>query len=266
MRERNTVAAAWLVAVAAGGVAIVGVAIAQPPTAADPKPPAKAQPAKPADPLGAMLADARTAYGKMRDYSGTFTRQEQINGVLGAEQVGEIKARVSPFGVYVRFARPEAAAGMEVAYSAAKRDGRVRYRPAGVAGRKGFLKLEPDDPKFLADHRHPATEWGIGAVIELIARSTAREKSLNNPVEVFTADYQFANRNVTRYEIATRRPHALRYAAKMVVYVDKETKLPVRFEAYNDPKPGATAGELLEAYSFTDLKFNTGIGENVFDY
>ena len=52
----------------------------------------------------------------------------------------------------------------------------------------------------------------------------------------------------------------------MVVYVDKETKLPVRFEAYDDPKPGATTGELLEAYSFTDLKFNTGIGENVFEY
>ena len=92
------------------------------------------------------------------------------------------------------------------------------------------------------------------------------EKTLNNPVEVFTADYQFANRNVTKYEIFTRRPHAFRYAAKMVVYIDKETKLPVRFEAYDEPKAGATTGELLEAYSFTDLKFNTGIGENTFDY
>lgn len=275
MRVRNWgagVAAAGLVAAAAGGVVLFGVALAQPPRGPNPKAtekapePAKTEVAKPADPLGTMLAEAKAAYAKTRDYTGTFTRQERRAGVLGAEEVGEIKARVSPFGVYVRFARPDTAAGVEVSYSAAKKDGKVRYRPAGVAGRRGFLVLEPDAPKFLADHRHPATAWGIGAVIDQISASTAREKRLNNPVEVFTADYQFASRNVTKYEIATRRPHAARYAARMVVYVDKETKLPVRFEAYDDPKPGATAGDLLEAYSFSDLKFNTGVGESVFDY
>ena len=43
-----------------------------------------------------------------RDYSGTFTRQERIDGKLSAEQVGEMKMRVNPVGVHVRFARPEA--------------------------------------------------------------------------------------------------------------------------------------------------------------
>jgi Protein of unknown function (DUF1571) len=263
-----TAVAAALIAALVGGVVLAGVAAAQPPKGATVKPAAATTPeaAKPADPLSAMLTDARAAYARMRDYSGTFTRQERINGALGAEQVGEMKMRVNPAGVYVRFARPEAVAGMEVAFSAAKKDGMVRYRPAGAAGRRGFQKLEPNDSKFLAIHRHPVSSWGMGPIIELIATATAREKTLNNPVEVFTADYQFASRNVTKYEIYTRRPHALRYAAKMVVYVDKESKLPVRFEAYSDPKAGATTGELLEMYSFTDLKFNSGIGENTFDY
>jgi hypothetical protein len=257
-----------LIAALVMGVVVIGVVRAEPPKSGTIKPAAATTPdaARPADPLSAMLTDARAAYAKTRDYSGTYTRQERINGTLGAEQVGEMKMRVNPQGVYVRFARPEAASGMEVAYSAAKRDGKVRYQPAGVAGRRGFLKLEVEDSKFLAVNRHPVTSWGMGPIIELIATSTAREKTLNNPVEVFTADYQFANRNVTKYEIYTRRSHALRYAAKMVVYIDKETKLPVRFEAHDDPKAGATTGELLEAYSFTDLKFNSGIGENTFDY
>ena len=279
MRMRNwAVGAGWTMAITATTTAVVaalvavvvliGVAPAQT-KKAEPIRPAAATTtpeSKPADPLSAMLTAARAAYGKTRDYSGTYTRQERINGTLGAEQVGEMKMRVSPVGVYVRFARPEAIAGMEVAYSAAKADGKVRYRPAGVAGRRGFQKLEPKDSKFLAVNRHAVTSWGMGPIIELIASSTAREKALNNPVEVFTSDYQFANRNVTKYEIHTRRAHAARYAAKMVVYIDKETKLPVRFEAYDDPKPGATAGELLEMYSFTDLKFNSGIGENTYDY
>lgn len=262
----------WTAAVggAAAGAVLMAVAVAQPPKGSPVKPASgttsAAEPAKPADPLGAMLADTRAAHAKLRDYTGVFTRQERVGGALSAEQVGEIKYRVAPVGVYVRFARPDAANGMEVAYSAAKKDGKVRFRPAGVAGRQGFQKLSVDDPKFLAANRHPVTSWGMGPIIESIAASTAREKTLNNPVEVFTADYQFAGRNVTKYEIQTRRPHALRSAARMVVFVDKETKLPVRFEAYDDPKAGATAGELLEAYSFTDLKFNNGLGESTFDY
>jgi hypothetical protein len=253
----------WAV-VAVAGMAVGGV-LAQPPKTEPVKPAGGVEPAK-VDPLGTMLTEARAAYAKTRDYTGTFTRQERIKGTLGAEQVAEMKMRVSPVGVYVRFARPEAVAGMEVAYSAAVRDGKVRVRPAGITGRQGFQKLEVDDSKFLADNRHPVTAWGIGPIIERIATATSREKALNNPVEVYTADYQFAGRNVTKFEILLRRPHAARYAARMVVYVDKETKLPVRFEAYDDPKPGAATGELLEAYSFTDLKFNTGLGENTFDY
>src|SRR5262249_42452323 len=147
------------------GVVLMGVALAQAPktqpvkTASGTTTP---EPAKNTDALATMLSEARTAYGKLRDYSGTFTRQEQVGGKLSAEQVGEIKARVSPFGVYVRFARPEAISGAEVAYSASKKDGKVRYRAAGVAGRKGFQTLDPTDPKFLADHRHAVTDWGIG--------------------------------------------------------------------------------------------------------
>ncbi len=269
MRMRNLMVG---VASAAGGAVVMGIALAQPPKQTDPvkpasgiTPAASTEPAKAAD-LGTMLSESRAAIAKLRDYSGSFTRQERLHGTLSAEQVGELKVRVSPAGVHVRFVRPDAVSGMEVAYSAKKASGKVMYRPAGVAGRKGFQKLDIDDAKFLADNRHPVADWGMGPIVELIATSTAREKTLNNPVEVYTADFQFANRNVTKYEILTRRPHAFRYAAKMVVYVDKETKLPVRFEAYDDPKAGATTGELLEAYSFTDLKFNTGIGESSFEY
>jgi Protein of unknown function (DUF1571) len=258
----------------AAGVAIAGAAIAQPPTIPQPpvtetiRPTAGASVAetpKPADVLGEMLSEARTACAKLRDYSGTYTRQERINGSLSAQQIGEMKMRVNPVGVYVHFAIPDAVSGMEVGYTGAKRNAKVLYKKAGPAGQKGLMKLDPADPKFLADNRHPVTEWGMGPILETIATATAREKSLNNPVETYTSDYQFAKRNVTKYEILCRRPHALRYAARMVVYLDKETKLPIRFEAYDEPKNGALVGELLEVYSFTDLKFNTGLGENIFD-
>ena len=253
------------------GAAAVGVATAQPP--ADPakspgvSPAAAVDPVKAADPLGAMLADARAAYAKVRDYTCTFTRQEKFGGALSAEQVAEMRVRSQPYSVYVRFARPEGVAGMEAAYAADRRDGKIRYRPAGKAGINGFLTVSPEDPKMLADNRRPVSELGVGKVIELLVAVAAREKALNNPVEAFPSDYVFAGRPVTRYEVLTRRPHAHRYAYRTVVYVDKETKLPVRFEAYDQPKPGASPdGELLEAYSYSDLRLNVGLGDSAFEY
>jgi hypothetical protein len=273
MRVRNwaaMTAGAVAVTTAVGGViaGVVGLILTGIAGAQSPKPdPVQAgdvERGKPTDALGAMIADARAAHARTRDYSGTYTRQVRQNGALSAEQVAEMKFRVNPVGVHIRFARPDSVAGMEIAYSGGRKNGKVLYRPAAASGRQGLQKLDLDDSRFLTEHRHPVTEWGMGPIIELIATSTAREKALNNPVEVFTADYQFDKRNVSKYEIHMRRSHAARYAAKMIVFVDKETKLPVRFEAYGDPKPGAPAGELLEAYSFTNLKFNTGIGENAF--
>ena len=66
-----------------------------------------------------------------------------------------MKVRVKPSGVYVRFARPEAVAGLEVAYVAGTQDGKMRYRPAGAKGVNGFQSWPPDDPKVLADDPPP---------------------------------------------------------------------------------------------------------------
>ncbi|HJZ53981.1 MAG TPA: DUF1571 domain-containing protein [Gemmataceae bacterium] len=259
----------WVVA-----ASVAGVALAQPPIpkASDPTPPKAEPPAatpnavQTADPLGALLADGKAAYAKVRDYTCTFTRQERVNGVLPPEQVAEMKVRVQPASVYVRFARPEAVAGLEVCYVSTRVDGKLRWRPAGPKGANGFQTLSPDDSKVRADFHRPVAELGIGPIFELLSGIAAREKVLNNPVEVFTSEYQFAGRNVTRYEIFTRRPHAHRYAYRMLVYVDKESKLPVRLEAYDAPKPGLSAGDLLEAYSYSDIKLNVGLGDSAFNY
>ena len=258
---------AWL-AVAFAGLLGVGAVVAQPPKGGLPvvEAPKAPEGTKVGDPLAAMLADAKGALGKARDYTCTFTRQEVINGALSAEQVAEMKVRLNPGGVYARFARPDAVAGMEVAYTAARKSGKFRYRPAGVAGAKGFRTIELDDAKFLAANRHPVTDWTMSAVLDRVATAAAREKTLNNPVEVYTGDFQVAGRNVTRYEILTRRPHAFRYAHRTLVYVDKETKLPLRYEAYGQPKSGAAVGDLFEAYSFSDVKVNVGLGEKTFDF
>jgi hypothetical protein len=242
---------------------MVGTAGAAVVRAADPP----ADPLRAADPLGLMLADARAGYARLRDYACTFTRQERVNGVMAPEQVAVMKVRVQPFCVHVRFARPEGIAGAEACFRADRPDGKVKVRVAGPKGVNGFVPVSATDPRAALDGRLALPELGVGKVIEVLTAVVGREKTLGNPVEVTTADYQFAGRPVTRYEVFTRRPHAARYAYRCVVCVDKEWKLPVRFEAYDQPRPGAAIdGELALAHSYSDLKPNVGLGDSSFNY
>src|SRR6516225_8004236 len=113
MRLRNWAGAMGVVGLTGflvTAIVLMSVALAQPPKSDSPAKlvtAAAAEPTKPADALGTMLGDARAAHAKLRDYTSTYTRQERINGILSAEQVGEMKVRLNPTGVYVRFARPE---------------------------------------------------------------------------------------------------------------------------------------------------------------
>lgn len=245
-----------------GGLVSLGIAAA-PPTKSPVQPAAAvvAEPVVNRDPLAMLLTEGRAAHDRMRDYSCTFTRQERIKGVLSSEQVAEMKVRVQPFCISLRFASPVAMAGQEVSYYP-RSDLKMKYRPTATSK---VMLLPTDDSKYLAANRHPVTKMGIGSVLDTLSGVVARERTLNNPVDVAKSDYNFAGKPVTRYEIFTRRPHAQRAFYRAVVFVDKETKLLVRYEAYDQPKPGGSlTGELMEAYSFTDLRANTGLGESAF--
>lgn len=218
-----------------------------------------------ADAFPKMLAEARAAHAKLRDYSCHLVRTERVRGKLQAEQTTELRVRVQPMCVSVRVVAPKSVAGQETSYIASKSTSKVRFKAAGVEGVRGFVTLDKDDAKVLADTRHTLPETGLLAVAERIEKVVATEKKLNNAVQILVSEYTFAGRPVTRYEVFADRVHPNRYAHRCVLYIDKETKLPARFEAYETPKPGTTEGELIEVQSFVGLRTNTGLGEAAFD-
>jgi hypothetical protein len=262
------------------GLAVV--AVAQPP--ADKIPLAGDTPTRPAAPVAAKvevapahtvnaneafakaLADARTACGKARDYTCHLVRQERVNGRLLPEQVCELRVRAQPYSVNVRVIRSKDVAGEETSFIASKSDVKVRFRAAGVDGIKyGFRTLRADDPKALAHTRHTAADTGLLAVLDRIEKAVDIEKRLHNGVQVVVGEYVFAGRPVTRFDIFADHPHPRRYAYRCVLYVDKETKLPIRFEAYDQPRGGSVEGELLEVQSFIGVRTNVGLGASAFE-
>ena len=51
-----------------------------------------------------------------------------------------------------------------------------------------------------------------------------------------------------------------------VVYFDKETHLPIRLEFYDWPRQQGDPGQLVEVYSFANMRLNVGLGDNVFNH
>jgi hypothetical protein len=215
----------------------------------------------------ALVTDARRHFQTVQDYECTLVKRERVKGELLPENIMTLKARSRPFSVYLRWQEPRAAEGQEVCYVAGRKDGMMRVHPRGVIGVVGFVSVHPLDPRALKDNRHPITQAGMGYLLDGIIRQWERERRLNKTV-VRIADCEFGRRPCTWIEITHPEPNAGPfYAYRCVLCLDKATHLPVHSAAYDVPRPGgAPGGDLLESYSYFDVRYNVGLGEDVFNH
>jgi hypothetical protein len=214
----------------------------------------------------ALITESRKSFASVRDYTCTLVKRERVRGRLMPENYVAMKVRNSPFSVSLRWLAPRSLQGQEVCYVAGRNQGMMRVHTTGLAGVVGFVSVDPLDPRAFKDNRHPITEAGLGHLIDGIVRQWEKER-LWNKTTVRVADAEFAGRPCTCIEIV--HPDASAgtfYGYRCVLCLDKATHLPVHTEAYDWPRPGRDGGgELLESYSFLDLRCNVGLGEETFD-
>jgi hypothetical protein len=240
------------------------------PTGGTPIPPTPVpqQQASPMDEPLRLIHEAQQAYQNVRDYTCLLIKQERVNGRLPPRNVMEMKVRTQPFSVYLRWIEPRSEAGQEVCYVAGKNDGKMRVHPKGVLGSfAGFISLDPNDPRARQTSKRSITEAGIGNMIERFARAWENERRLNLTSQVQVAEYDYNRRRCTRVEILhpdNGNGHFLYY--RDILYFDKETHLPIRLEFYDWPRQTGDPGQLVEIYSFANMRLNVGLGDNVFDH
>ena len=215
-----------------------------------------------------LIHEAQKAYQNVRDYTCLLIKRERINGRLPPNNVIEMKVRAQPFSVYLRWREPRTEAGQEVCYVAGKNDGKMRVHPKGLLGSfAGWVSLDPNDPRARQTSRRNITEAGIGNMIERFARAWEEERRLHLPTQVQIAEYEYNRRRCTRVEILhpdNASGHFLYY--RDIIYFDKETHLPIRVEFYDWPRQAGDPGQLVEVYSFANMRTNVGLGDDVFNH
>jgi len=211
-----------------------------------------------------LIDNARTAYKSVKDYSCTLIKREQINGKLQPENVIAMKIRKEPFSVSLTWQAPRDLVGQEAAYVAGRNKGMMRVNPKGVVGIFGWQTIAVDDPRVMEHSRHLITDAGIGNMIERFAKSFAAD-SKSPTVKVSLADYEYDKKKCACVEVIhpDARPGSGDYY-RCLVYFDKQTHLPIRCECYDKPRSRGVEGELVEMYSFANLKTNVGLGDDTF--
>jgi hypothetical protein len=206
--------------------------------------------------------EAAAAFEKVNDYTCTLLKQERIHGKLLPEQTAQMFVSEKPlFSVLLKFTAPQHLHGQEVCYVAGKNNGQMRVKGSGLKGAVGFVSVNVNDARVMAQSRHTINEGGLGNLIHNLGKTLADEPQAFAGVEM--ANVEWKERKCVRYEIRHTDKGKSPFA-RTVVYIDEELKLPVRVENYDAPRDGETVGELMESYSFVNLKLNVGLGAETF--
>ncbi len=260
-----------ILSVGIGGLAwtlVAAAAIGQAPVPNLPVvPQVGAQPAPaPIDQAIAWMNEAKRNYGAVKDYTCTMISRESINGKMQKEDnIVQMKLRTTPFSVYMRWLAPSDSKGQEVAFVVGKNNNQMRVHSKGILKLTGFHSVAIDDPRVLEHSRHTINDAGIGKLIDATLVHWATDRQLGR-TETRIAEYEYNNRRCIRIENIRPERRPQYYSHRGVIYLDKESKLPIRNENYDWPRQGGPAtGELLEVYSYTDLRFNVGLTERDFN-
>jgi Protein of unknown function (DUF1571) len=213
-----------------------------------------------------LLAKARQTFAGVKDYTCTLIKQERINGKLQPVNVISMMVRNQPFSVYLKWHQPRAQVGQEACYVAGKNGGNMRAKSPGLLGAVGFVSIDPNDPRARKTSNHAITEAGIANLLRRFDRRWRGEYPVNKTV-VRLGEYEYAKRRCIRVETShPEKVPGVFGCYRNVLYFDKETSLPIRVECYDWPRQGGTpGGDLLEVYSYINLRLNAGVPPSVFN-
>ncbi len=211
-----------------------------------------------------MMSDCRAKYDQVHDYSCTFYKRERHNGVLSSTHVMQLKARTNPLSFYVKCVNPRA--GREAIWIKGKNSGKVVAHDAGfVKVLAGTMHLDPKGGVAMEDNRHPITEAGLGNMIDTVRHRWDLELKPGMTRVEFHPGMKVGDRGCTMIETTHTLHDGSFIFHRVRLYIDDKLGLPIRLEGYDWPKHFGVEPELVEEYTYANLRINPGLTDRDFD-
>ena len=205
----------------------------------------------------------------IKDYTAVMVKQESVNGTVQEAQVMDVKVRHEPFSVYLKFRYPNNLSGQQAIFVKGKNDNKLIAHGVGFQKAFGTQKLDPNGPIAMMGNKYPITEMGILNLTDKLLEVGYKDSKFGE-CEVTYQDVKIGSKDAARectlIQVVhpVRRPHFMFNAAR--IYVDKELNLPIRYESYDWARKEGETPQLIEAYTYLNLKLNVGLTDADFDH
>lgn len=210
------------------------------------------------------------------DYTAFLHKRERVGGVTGELEVATVKIRnrkerdgklETPFGVYIKFVKPVKIAGREALWVEGANNGKMighKARGESVVTISGWLL--PTSPLAMSGQLYPITEIGIENLINKLIERGSKERQYPD-VEVKWAKNVLNERPCRVLTLLHEEKDPRFDFHKAQIFIDDEYGVPVRYVAYDWPKGAKlAASDILEEYTYTNIKFNVGLTDKDFDH
>jgi len=206
----------------------------------------------------------------IRDYTALMQKQENIGGTIQEAQVLEVKVRHEPFSVYIRFRYPPRLSGQQAIFVEGQNDDRVVGHGVGIERAFGTQRLEPNSFLAMRGQKYPITEMGLLNLVDRLLEVGSRDAQLPGEVEVmYFEDVRFGSGDAARMCTVIQVTHRTRHPQHMFhiarIFVDNELNLPIRYESFDWPRREGEAPQLIEVYTYMNLRLNVGLTDLDFD-
>jgi hypothetical protein len=240
---------------------------------------AKNQPVTAPHPLDPALAMAQQSLSLMQtqvtDYTAVLIKRERIADELGDNEFMFIKVRnrkmegdkvTVPFSVYLAFLKPAAVKGREVIYVENANEGKLIAHEGGMKRVLGTHRLEPDGYLAMAGQKYPLTDIGIENLLVKLIEKGQRDRQYGPCHVKLEGGAKVGGRDCSILEVmhAEKKPHYEFHKAQ--IFMDNEWKIPVRYAAFNWPESQEDEPEVIEEYTYQNIKINVGLTDKDFDF
>jgi len=235
--------------------------------------------AVPEHPLDPALKIAYEGLERIRnevtDYSCTLVKQERVNGTLNPEEYmyAEVRNRkvqdeqvVTPFAVYLYFLKPTNIKGREVIWVEDANNGKMVAHEGGNLRLVPSVWLRPNGPIAMRGNLYPITDLGIETLISKLIEKGERDRKRGECEVKFIQGAKINGRTCTVLQVEHPHPRPWFDFHIARIFIDDEMQLPVRYAAYSWPATPDGKPQLLEAYTYLNLKLNVGLTDADFNH
>ena len=203
---------------------------------------------------------------KMQDYTATLIKRERIGTTLGEPQYIALKVRHKPFSVYLNFLAPTAVKGRECVYIDGANAGKMWAHDNGIREKLiGTVSLSPDRNIAMQGQRYPLPQIGILNLTRRLIEVASEDVKYGECEVKYFKGAKINDRVCTCTQVMHPQPRKNFLFHLARIFVDDSLNIPVRYEAYDWPKTPGGAPELIEEYTYLNMKINVGLTDADFD-